>query len=55
MFTAQGPAQEIENARLVLMLIATGMVVFWRVAIRVLFAIMVVAAVVGGYVLLHGL
>jgi hypothetical protein len=48
----QGSAQEIENARIALVLIMTGIVFFWRVLLRVLLAIAVVAVCVGAYVLL---
>jgi hypothetical protein len=55
MFGAQGTAQEVENARVALMLIAVIIVVFWRVVIRVLLAIIVVAVGAGALVLLQGI
>lgn len=55
MFAAQGPVQGIENARLILVLIVMVVAYFWRMALRVLFAITLVAAAVGAFVLLHGL
>lgn len=50
----QGSAQEIENARIALVLIVTGIVVYWRVLLRVLLVIIVVAVGVGALVLLQG-
>lgn len=46
MFATQGTAQEVESARAALVLIAVGIVVFWRVIVRVLLAIIAVAIVV---------
>ena len=54
MFT-QGTVQEVENARAALVLIAVGIVVFWRVLLRVLLAIIVVAVGEGALVLLQGM
>lgn len=51
----QGSAQEIENARIALVLIMMGVLVFWRVLLRVLLAIIVVAVGVGVLVLLQGM
>ena len=50
----QGSAQEIENARIALVLIVTGIVVYWRVLLRVLLVIIVVAVGVEALVLLQG-
>jgi hypothetical protein len=59
MFATQGTAQEIENARVALALIAVGLVVFWRVVLRVLLAIIAIAVVItvgaGAIVLLQGM
>jgi hypothetical protein len=59
MFATQGTAQELENARVALALIAVGIVVFWRVVLRVLLAIIAIAVVVtvgaGALVLLQGM
>lgn len=59
MFATSGTAQEVENARVALMLVAVGIVVFWRLVVRVLLAIIAVAVVVtvgaGALVLLQGL
>jgi len=58
MFT-QGTVQEVENARVALVLIAVGIVVFWRVLLRVLLAIIAIAVVVtvgaGAILLLQGM
>ena len=58
MFATHGTVQEVENARAALVLIAMGIVVFWRVVVRVLLAIIAVAVVVtigaGVLVLLQG-
>jgi hypothetical protein len=58
MFT-QGTVQEVENARAALVLIAVGIVVFWRVLLRVLLAIIAIAVVVtvgaGAILLLQGM
>jgi hypothetical protein len=59
MFATQGTAQEVENARTALVLIAVGTVIFWRVILRVLLAIIAIAVVVtvgvGALVLLQGM
>ena len=47
--------QAIEHARAALALIAVGIAVFWRMALRVLLAIAVVAVGAGAYVLLQGM
>ena len=58
MFT-QGTVQEVENARVALVLIAVGIVVFWRVLLRVLLALIAIAVVVtvgaGAILLLQGM
>jgi hypothetical protein len=51
----QGSAQDIENARIALVLITTGIVIFWRVLLRVLLVIVVVAVGVGALVLLQSM
>ena len=48
-------AQDIENARLALVLITLGITVFWRVVLRVLLAIAVVAVGAGVLLLLHNM
>ena len=46
--------QQVENARVVLVLLALGIVLFWRVALRVLLAIVIVAIGAGALVFLQG-
>ena len=54
MFVTQATAQEVENARVALVLLALGIVVFWRIALRILLAIVLVAVGAGVLVLLQG-
>ncbi len=58
MFAAQGAVQEVENARILLGIIAVIVVVFWRAVLRLLLAIIVAALMfavgTGALVLLHG-
>lgn len=57
MFAAHTTVQEVEHARAALVLIALGVVIFWRVVLRVVLAIIAIAVVAmvgaGAYVLLH--
>lgn len=59
MFAAQGAAQEVENARILLGVIAVIVVIFWRAVLRVVLAIIVAAVVfvvaAGALVLMHGM
>jgi hypothetical protein len=55
MFVTQATAQEIQNARAALVLLALGIVFFWRVAVRVLIAIVLIAIGAGVLVLLQGM
>jgi hypothetical protein len=55
MLVPQGTTQEVENVRVALVLIAVGIVVFWRAVLRVLLAIIVVAVGEGALVLLQGM
>ena len=58
MFAAQGSVQEVENARILIGVIAVIIVIFWRAVLRVLLAIIVAALVfvvgAGALVLMHG-
>jgi hypothetical protein len=54
MFVTQATAQDVENARVALVLLAFGVLVFWRVAVRILLAVVLVALVAGALVLLQG-
>jgi hypothetical protein len=55
MFVAQATAQGVENARAALVLLALGIVFFWRMAVRVLIAIVLVAIGAGMLVILQGM
>jgi hypothetical protein len=46
MLATQGSVHDVENARIALALIAVAIVAFWRVVLRVLLAIIVIALVV---------
>lgn len=53
MLVTHATGQELDNARVALMLLAVGIVVFWRIALRVLLAAAIVAAGIGAVVLLQ--
>ncbi len=53
MFVTQTTVQEVQNAKGALVLAAVFMAVFWRAALRALFAILIVAVGAGAVVLLH--
>ena len=55
MHPSQVSAQDIESARVAVVLIIAGTVVFWRFALRVLLAIIVVAVGLGLFVLLQNM
>ena len=55
MFVTQATAHEAESARVALVLLAVGIVVFWRLALRILLAIAIVAVGAGALVLLQGM
>lgn len=55
MFVSQATAHEVENVRAALVLLVVGVAVFWRVALRVLLAIIVVAIAAGAFLLLQGI
>jgi len=55
MFATHGTALQLEHVRTVLLLAAIGIVVFWRVMLRVLIAAIVVAAGAGAFLLLQAL
>ncbi len=54
MLSFQPSAQDVDTARAVLVLIMAGVAIFWRLVLRVLFAIIILAAVIGAVVLLQG-
>lgn len=53
MFVTKATGQELDNARVAFVLLAVGIVVFWRIAIRVLFVAVIVAAGIGALVLMQ--
>jgi hypothetical protein len=53
MFATHATGQEVENTRVALVLLAVGIVVFWRMALRVLLAAVIVAVGLGALVLLQ--
>ena len=59
MHAIQGAAQEVESARAAIVLIAAVLVIFWRLVLRVLLAIIAIAVVVlvgsGAIVLLQSM
>ncbi len=55
MVPSQASAQDIESARAVILLIVVVGAVFWKLIIRVLLALIVVAVGVGAFVLLQGM
>ena len=55
MFVTQAAAQDVENARVALILLALGIAIFWRVAVRILLAIIVVAVGAGAFLLLQSM
>jgi hypothetical protein len=55
MTLVQGSPQEIENARIALILAMTSIALFWRALLRMLLVITLVAVCVGAYVLLNSM
>ncbi len=55
MLSSQLSAQDIENARVALVLIVAGSMFFGRILLRVGLAILVVAVAIGAFVLLQGM
>lgn len=53
MLVIAATGQEADNARVALVLLAVAIVVFWRIALRVLLAAVIVAAGIGAVVLLQ--
>jgi hypothetical protein len=52
---SQVSAQDLESARVAIVLVIVGTVVFWRFVLRALLAIIVVAAGLGLFVLLQNM
>jgi hypothetical protein len=55
MLPSQGSAQDVENARAVILLIAVGAAIFWKELLRVALALLVIAVAVGAFMLLQGM
>jgi len=55
MLSFQPSAQDVEGARAALVFIMAGVAIFWRLVLRVLLAVIILAAVVGVVVLVHGM
>ena len=55
MFVTQATVQSAENAREALVLLALGIAVFWRVALRIVIAIVLVAICIGAIMLMQGI
>jgi hypothetical protein len=55
MLLSQGSPQDVENARVALVFIAAGVMIFWRYLLRIVVAMLVVAVGVGAFVLLQGM
>ena len=55
MFVTQATVQSAENAREALVLLAVGIAVFWRAALRIVIAIVLVAICIGAIMLLQGI
>jgi hypothetical protein len=55
MVASQGSAQDIENARAAILVLAVIVAIFWKTALRVLLALLVIAVGVGAFMLLGGM
>jgi hypothetical protein len=55
MVPSLGPAQDLENARAVILVIAVGAAIFWKEVIRIALALIVVGVGAGMYVLLQSM
>ena len=55
MVVSQGSAPDIESVRAVTLIIAIVVAVFWKEALRVLLALIVIAVGVGAFMLLQGM
>jgi hypothetical protein len=55
MFAIQAPAQEVEQVKAALVVSAIVIAVFWRLAIRVLLVIILVALGAGAFALFQGM
>ena len=55
MLSFQPSAQDVDSARAALVLIMAAVAIFWRAVLRILLAIVILAAVVGAFVLVQGM
>jgi hypothetical protein len=55
MLSFQPSAQDVDSARAALVLVMAGVAIFWRLVLRVLLVIAVIAVVVGAVVLVQGM
>ena len=55
MLPNQPSAQDIEDARVALVLLVASIMLFGRILLRVALAVLVVAAVIGAFMLLQGM
>ena len=54
MFVGEGPTQDPESIRMVLLLIAAGVVIFWRTVIKIAIITAIVLTVFGALTLSQG-
>lgn len=52
---SKGSSQDVENARVALVLAMAGIAMFWRFLLRIVLAVVAVAVAVGAVVLLQGM
>ena len=55
MVPSQVSAQDIDNARVIVVLMAAGIMIFWRFLLRIVLAMIAVAVGVGAVVILQGI
>jgi len=55
MLSFQPSAQDVDSARAALVLIMAAVAIFWRTVLRILLAVVILAAVVGAVVLVQGM
>jgi len=55
MLPSQVSAQDVDNVRVILVLIAAGIMIFWRFLLRIVLAIIAIAVGVGAVVILQNM
>jgi hypothetical protein len=55
MFAVHGPTQDPDSIRLIFLLVATGVVVFWRAALKLVAVVVVMLALLGALALIQAL